>query len=327
MTAIGGWPGPRIDSHVHLFASSWFTSPVFERLAKTRRRRNAAATISPMFTSPEHQSAAVRAVTAPTAEAQARQLVVEMDAAGIDIACVMAMDFDMSGGKLALPHWEQLVQLADLQKVFPDRFLLFCGIDPRRGKEGVALFERAVKELRCVGLKLLPHWGFYPNDREVCYPLYEKCVEFGVPVTSNCSALPSSHVSRYCHPLLFEEVARDFPEMNICLAHCGAPYWHEYALGLAQAKHNVYVDVGDWQGTDDYSIRRYLQLIRRAMDTTARHKIMFASDWPVFRGTYDEKGWVQLVSTRAPEFGFTFTDEELRLLFTENAQDFLDLDL
>jgi len=324
--------GPWVDNHLHLFVGSWFRGNVFEARTKTKRRRQLAKPLPTYYDAdrqnPALRQGALRLAASQSLEEKAELLVAEMDAAGLDKAILMAMDWDMTGEKLAVSHWDQLVQLAAVRDKHPGRFLIFCGMDLRRGKEGLPLFERAVKELGCVGLKLLPHWGFYPNDKEMCYPYYERCVEWNIPVTSNCSSLGSSHVAiKYCHPALWEDVAYDFSEMNICLAHSGIPYHYEYALSLAISKHNIYMDVGDWQAKYPHEIGDYFRLVRRAMDSPARRKIMFASDWPVFRGLFDEKSWVELLTKEAGKYGFAFSEEELNLFFSENVQDYLDLDL
>lgn len=63
------------------------------------------------------------------------------------------------------------------------------------------------------------------------------------------------------------------------------------------------------------------------MNSAARYKIMFATDWPVFRNQLDEKEWVEVFTRDAKQYGFEFTPEELKLLFAENVQDYLDLNL
>jgi len=323
----------KVDAHLHLSSPTWFdrSNTIFPRRQKENRRRPLPRNRPNLSRSPvdeAHLEYARRINRAAFLEEQADLLIADMDDADIDRAILMGMDFDMTGRKVTVPHWEQLVQLAALEKRHPDRFLLFCGMDLRRGREGLPLFERAVKELGCVGLKLLPHWGFYPNDKDLCYPYYEKCVEWNIPVTANCSAIGSSHIAaRYCHPLLWEEVAYDFPEMNICLAHAGVPYHNEYALGLAEIKHNVYIDLGDWQSRDPGRIETFVRMVRRAMNGPARYKTMFASDWPVFRATFSEKEWVDVLTRDARDYGVEFSDEELDLLFWQNVQDYLDLDL
>ena len=323
----------KIDAHLHLNSPTWFKrdNPIFSRRDKQNRRRRLSGSRSNLRRTPpdqEHIDYARRIPRASSIDEQAEMLIADMDEGGIDKAILMGMDFDMTGQKVTVSHWEQLIELAGVRDKYSGRFLLFCGMDLRRGKEGLPLFERAVKELGCVGLKLLPHWGFYPNDRDLCYQYYEKCVECNIPVTSNCSAIGSSHVAaKYCHPLLWEDVAYDFPEMNICLAHSGVPYHYEYALGLAELKHNIYMDLGDWQSREPYQIEIFLKMVRRAMNGAARYKVMFASDWPVFRAIYDEKEWVEVLTKDCEQYGIEFTDEELELIFCQNVQDYLDIDL
>lgn len=323
----------KIDAHLHLQSPTWFvpSDPVFPRPRKQNRRRQLPhhrPSLDRDSRDQAHLDYARRIGTASSIDEVAELLIGDMDAAGLDKAVLMAIDYDMNNRKVTLPHWKQLLELARIRDRYPGRFLLFCGMDLRRGKDGIPLFERAVKELNCVGLKLVPHWGFYPNDKDLCYPYYEKCVEWNIPVASNCSAIGGSHIAaKYCHPLLWEDVAYDFPELNICLAHSGIPYHFEYALSLARSKHNVYMDLGDWESIDPCQINLLFQLVRRAMNCAARYKIMFASDWPVFRALYDEKEWVELFSRDASKYGFEFTEEELNLLFSENAQDYLDMDL
>lgn len=323
----------KVDAHAHVMNPTWFVrdNPVFPRRQKTGRRRRLATPRTDMARAPRdtaHIDYARAIGRARSAAEQARLLMADMDAAGLDKACLMVMDFDMTGQRVTIPHEKQLEELAAVRDANPGRFVLFCGMDLRRGKAGVPIFENAIQKLGYAGLKLLPHWGFYPNDRELAYPYYEVCSALNVPVAANCSAIGDSHVAaKYCHPMNWEEVALDFPQMNICLAHAGVPYHHEYALALATLKHNMYIDLGDWQSFDPHQLELVLRLTRRAMNSAARYKIMFASDWPVFRAQYDEKEWVDVFTARAHEFGQKFTDQELDLLFAQNVQDYLDLDL
>jgi hypothetical protein len=321
----------RADAHVHVMSPTWFVrgNPVFPRAEKTNRRRQLSQPRPNMARTPRDQAHIdfARAIgRCRSADEQARLLLQDMDSAGLDKACLMVMDFDMTNTKVAVPHEKQLEELAAIRDKYPDRFVTFCGMDLRRGEDGIPIFERVVKDLGYAGLKLLPHWGFYPNDRKLAYPYYEVCTALNVPVTANCSAIGDSHIAaKYCHPINWEEVAYDFPQMNICLAHGGVPYHYEYALTYATMKHNIYMDIGDWQSFDSYQIGLILRIVRRAMDSAARYKIMFASDWPVFRAQYDEKEWVELFTRDAHKYGISFTDEELELLFWQNLQDYMDV--
>lgn len=92
-------------------------------------------------------------------------------------------------------------------------------------------------------------------------------------------------------------------------------------------RNDFQVEIGDWQSREPYQIKIFLQMVRRAMNGAARYKVMFASDWPVFRAIYDEKEWVEVLTKDCQQYGIEFTDEELNLVFCQNVQDYLDLDL
>jgi predicted TIM-barrel fold metal-dependent hydrolase len=184
-------------------------------------------------------------------------------------------------------------------------------------------------EFRINGMgEFAPHFfGFPPNDRERCYPIYEACEELGLHIAPNCSIISSS-ISRFCDPIYFEDVAQDFPGVNVCLTSAGLPHWTETAIALAQSKVNVYLDVGDWQTryTKD-PIDAVLRFVRRALDSDARHKILFGSDHPVYTRTVSEKTWVGVFTEEATRRGMPFSDDDLHLLFSENPQEYLNLDL
>ncbi|XOV87939.1 MAG: amidohydrolase family protein [Pseudomonadota bacterium] len=325
---------PWIDAHVHLQSREWFKGAIFERKAKTNRRRQAPR--KPLSDT-EYRIAALRQQRGegrgeygPGIMEQGRRFVDQMDEAGIDTAVLYAMDFDYTGEKLRVDHWHQLVQLKGVVDAYPGRFLLCAAIDPRRGKEGIALLRRSVEELGVIGMgEFAPHFfGFAPNDREHCYPIYETCSELGIPIGPNCSIIGSSHNSRFCHPLYFEDVANDFPNLNIALTSGGAPHWTEEAICLCGAKHNMFMDIGDWQ-SDMFvdPTANVLAVVRRMLDTPARHKIMFGSDFPVYASDWSERAWVEVFTTKGAEYGISFTEEELNLFFSDNAQEFLDMDI
>lgn len=50
---------------------------------------------------------------------------------------------------------------------------------------------------------------------------------------------------KYSNPMYMDDVAVDFPEMKIILAHPSFP-WQEEALAVAQHKPNVYIDLSGW---------------------------------------------------------------------------------
>lgn len=325
--------GPWIDAHVHLTSTEWFSGPIFPAQRKTNRRRQAPR--KPLADA-EFKGAARRASEnresryGPGIFDRAQRIIDQMDDADIDIAILYAMDYDYTGKITRVDYWDQLVQLKACVDRHPGRFLLCAAVDPRRGKEGIEMLKRSVHELGVVGMgEFAPHFfGFAPNDREFCYPIYETCSDLGIPIGPNCSIIGNSHNSRWCHPLYFEDVAQDFPNLNIALTSGGAPHWIEEAIGLCCAKNNIFMDIGDWQSDKNHRPEETAVLrVKRIMEGPARHSLMFGSDYPVYTREYTEKAWVDLFAERAGEFGVTFTDEELHQFFSDNAQEFLDIDL
>ncbi len=142
---------------------------------------------------------------------------------------------------------------ADIVRRYPDRFMGFASVDPHKGKAAVNEMERSVKELDLRGLKLHPiSQAFFPNDTRF-YPLWEKCADLGVPVlfhsgqTAVGAGLPGGGglKIKYAQPIHMDDVAADFPELNIIMAHPGVP-WREEQLSIALHKPNVYIDLSGW---------------------------------------------------------------------------------
>ena len=116
---------------------------------------------------------------------------------------------------------------ADIVERYPDRFMGFASVDPHKGKAAVNEMERSVKDLGLRGLKLHPiSQAFFPNDTRF-YPLWEKCADLGVPVlfhsgqTAVGAGLPGGGglKIKYAQPIHMDDVAADFPELNIIMAH------------------------------------------------------------------------------------------------------------
>jgi predicted TIM-barrel fold metal-dependent hydrolase len=139
-----------------------------------------------------------------------------------------------------------------------------------------------VKDLGLRGLKLHPiHQAFFPNDERI-YPLYEKCQALGIPLLMH-SGYAAAGVGmpggggfklKYGRPIPgFDDVAADFPDLTIIMAHPAWP-WIEEQIAVALHKPNVYLYLSGWAP-------KYIpkELVREA-DTRLRDKVLFGSDFP-----------------------------------------------
>jgi predicted TIM-barrel fold metal-dependent hydrolase len=76
--------------------------------------------------------------------------------------------------------------------------------------------------------------------------------------------------------MFIDDVAVDFPEMPIILAHPSFP-WQEEALSVAEHKPNVYIDLSGW------SPKYFPPILVKYANSLWKHKMLFGSDWPVIR--------------------------------------------
>ncbi|WP_281181829.1 amidohydrolase family protein [Actinomadura macra] len=164
----------------------------------------------------------------------------------------------------------------------PDVLIPFASIDPHKGRAGVREARRLVEEYGVRGFKFHPSiQAFAPNDR-LAYPLYEAIEELGVPAlfhtgqTGIGAGVPGGGGIRlkYSNPMLVDDVAVDFPQLRIILAHPSFP-WQDEALAVATHKPYVYIDLSGWSP-------KYFppQLVRYA-NTLLKDKVLFGSDYPV----------------------------------------------
>jgi predicted TIM-barrel fold metal-dependent hydrolase len=162
-----------------------------------------------------------------------------------------------------------------------DVLIPFGSVDPHRG-DAVTRARRLATEYGVRGFKFHPSLqAFHPNDR-MAYPLYEALQELGVVAlfhsgqTGIGAGLPGGGAIRlkYANPLSLDDVAVDFPDLPIVIAHPSFP-WQDEALAIATHKPQVYIDLSGWSP-------KYFppQLVRYA-NTLLRDKVLFGSDFPL----------------------------------------------
>jgi predicted TIM-barrel fold metal-dependent hydrolase len=176
---------------------------------------------------------------------------------------------------------EMLLHHRKINERHPGKFFVFAGVDPRWGRDGVDLFERSIRDFGFHGLKVYPPCGFHASDPRL-YPYYEICSRWRIPalvhIGGSCPALAFDTAS----PILLDQAARDFPQVNFILAHGSVSYVEECSM-MCAFRPNVYLDVSGYQTAE---LAQLDQLFRRGF----RHKVLFGTDWPLFRlqGRQDE---------------------------------------
>ena len=163
-----------------------------------------------------------------------------------------------------------------------DIMIAFASIDPHKGIMGVREARELIKTGAVKGFKFHPTLqGFFPNDR-MAYKLYEVIAEHKLPAVFHSghsgmgTGMPGGGGLRlkYSNPIHLDDVAVDFPDMKIIIAHPSWP-WQDEALSVCLHKPNVYIDLSGWSP-------KYFppQLIQYA-NTQLKTKMLFGSDFPL----------------------------------------------
>jgi hypothetical protein len=173
-------------------------------------------------------------------------------------------------------------EVAESAAEHADVAIAFASIDPTRGKMGVREARRLIRDFGVRGFKFHPTvQAFFPNDHDT-YPLYEVIAEAKLPAIFHTGQTGIGAGMRgggglrlkYSNPIFLDDVAADFPDMPIILAHPSVP-WQDEALSVATHKPNVYIDLSGW------SPKYFEPKLVQYANTLLKHRVLFGSDNPV----------------------------------------------
>jgi len=239
------------------------------------------------------------------------QMLEEYSAAGISHLVLFAWDAETTSQRPPVTN-EFVAQIAD---GYPERIIGFASVDPHK-KTAVSDLEHAIRDLKLRGLKLHPQvQAFEPNSPDY-YPIYAKCVELGIPITFHTGSTywgaglqgGGGVKLRFSDPMLLDDVAADFPELKIIMAHPGWP-WQDEQLAIATHKENVFIDLSGW------SPKYFQPLLVTYMTKLIPDKFLFGTDYPML----SPKRWLTDFETLKIE------DDVRRMILRENAKRLLSL--
>jgi uncharacterized protein len=163
-----------------------------------------------------------------------------------------------------------------------DVVIPFVSVDPTRGTAGVREAERLIATGQVRGFKLHPQTqAFFANDPAI-YPFYEviEAAKLPIIVHSGHSGMGTGMRGgggirlKYGNPMLLDDVAVDFPDLPIIIAHPSFP-WQDEALSVCLHKPQVYIDLSGW------SPKYFPPNLIQYANTQLKHKVLFGSDYPV----------------------------------------------
>jgi predicted TIM-barrel fold metal-dependent hydrolase len=193
-------------------------------------------------------------------------------------AVVFAVDARTGTGHPPVPSEE----VAETAAAHADVLIPFASVDPWQGAAAVRRARSLADAYGVRGFKFHPNLqAFHPND-PMAYPLYEVLQELGAVTVFHSGQTGIGAGLRggggirlkYGDPMALDDVATDFPDLKIVIAHPSFP-WQDEALAVATHKPLVHIDLSGWSP-------RYFppQLVRYA-NTLLRDKVLFGSDFPL----------------------------------------------
>jgi predicted TIM-barrel fold metal-dependent hydrolase len=219
---------------------------------------------------------------------------------------MFTVDSEFEIGNRRIPNAE----IADAARDNADIMVAFASIDPHKGIMGAREARALIEDGVVRGFKFHPTCqGFYPNDR-FAYKLYEVIAEYKLPAIFHTGHSGIGTGMRgggglrlkYSQPIHLDDVAVDFPDMTIILAHPSWP-WTDEALSIALHKPNVYIDLSGW-------LPKYMppQVVQYA-NGPLKGKMLFGSDFPLI--TPDR--WIEQFATAG------FKEEVREMILKGNA--------
>ncbi|MHC4380896.1 MAG: amidohydrolase family protein [Planctomycetota bacterium] len=169
--------------------------------------------------------------------------------------------------------------IAAYRDVDPSTFVAWGGVHPGYCDDVPAEMARLLDELKIDGIKIHPpHQEFRANAyRTMGMPglaeVYAACEERDVPVMihTGTSVFPGARAS-YGDPMDVDDVAIDFPNLRIVMAHCGRPFWYEQAFFVARRHANVWLELS---GIPPLQLPEKLPRLEVVAD-----KVLWGTDWP-----------------------------------------------
>ena len=139
------------------------------------------------------------------------------------------------------------------QRDHADVIIPFGSVDPARGAEASGWPSGRSRTTASGASSSTRAASRSTRTTRPAYPLYEVIEAAGLPALFHTGQTGAGAGTRggggirlaYSNPMYLDDVAVDFPDMPIILAHPSFP-WQEEALSVATHKPQVYIDLSGW---------------------------------------------------------------------------------
>ena len=167
--------------------------------------------------------------------------------------------------------------IAAYANAHPEKIIGFMSVDPN-DPDALDEIDRCVKDLGLKGIKMSPVYQHYHPCAEHARRVHARAEELGLPILTHAAfhVIPDTPME-WANPLLYDPVAREFPDLKIILAHVGLP-WSTDAMVMIRKHPNVYADI-----SGAVSLRPWwgYQALTACHENSVMHKLLFGSDFPI----------------------------------------------
>jgi hypothetical protein len=188
--------------------------------------------------------------------------------AGVDKVIVFGLRAHHSG------LWVPNQYIAAYAASEPEKVIGFGAIDPAVDPIGETLEE--IVRLKLRGVKLGPiYQGISPSDPKML-KVYEFCQTHHLPIMIHQgTTFVRTGPLKYALPILLDDIAIEFPELKMVVAHLGHP-WIAETLVLIRKHPNIYSDISALH----YRPWQFYNALITAKEYGVLDKILFGSDYP-----------------------------------------------
>ena len=193
-------------------------------------------------------------------------------------AVIFHVDSEAEIGHIRIANEE----VAEVAAEHNDVLIPFASIDPAKGKMGAREARRLIDDYGVRGFKFHPSTaGLLPerSARPTCCTRRSRkrsCPRCSTRGQTGVGARVRGGMGvrlKYSNPMYLDDVAVDFPDMPIILAHPSFP-WQDEALAVATHKPNVYIDLSGW------SPKYFPPNLVQYANTLLKERVLFGSDYP-----------------------------------------------
>jgi predicted TIM-barrel fold metal-dependent hydrolase len=167
--------------------------------------------------------------------------------------------------------------ICDFVRGHEDRLIAMGSVHPRHTNDAAAdvarLADMGIRALKVHPPHQLVQSNAYIDGDKQQAQLYEAAQKLRLPIMvhTGTSIFPGAR-NRFADPMGIDDVACDFPELQIILAHGGRPLYMDTVVFLMRRHANVWMDVS---GVPPKRLLDYFPRIEMLAD-----KVLWGTDWP-----------------------------------------------